>query len=504
MKTYLKRGCQVLFLLILCCLNINAQIKTVIYEGDTTTIFPNPERGWRQQVQPKCCDREPAISMGIILGPHYPLTVAGLQAWRNSDNAVTVFKDDVKIQQWTSDIPQSRLDEIQSDYDSIRKAGLKQIFRLVYNWGMTDGSPTEKIISRHLDQLAPIIRKNIDVIFAVEFGMFGGTGEAISSPEYIGRENNRMSSLKESALRLYNKFMSIVPADRMMPIHYAHYKYDMMLWENGNNYPSNAAPVAAENAFDGSKQSRIGYYNDNFAGDENHWGFFYAWPTEEKAFVAQDALYVLMEGELSGATDFNMQNGERELKKYHFTAYEPTGDGSAKVTAAWKNSGQWDRIARNLGYRFRLVKATLQTTLRPTSTFDLTINLANDGYARIMNPRLVEIILRNRSTGEKYVLNIDGDGKGNRLWLPGPEETKTLRVSGGIPESIKPGKYEVLLNLPDPYPSIHDRPEYSIRLANKDVWEAETGYNKLLCDVIIKKGKPVDLYKGNTVFKKVN
>lgn len=481
-----------------------SQVKTIFYTPDTTTVFPNPERGWRQQAQPKCCDKEPAISQGIVLGSHDPFTVAGLQAWRNSDNAITVFKDDVKIQQWTSDIPQSRLDEIQADYDTIRKAGLKQIFRLVYNWGMTNGSPKEEIISRHLDQLAPIIKKNADVIFAVEFGMFGGTGEAISSPEYIGRENNRMASLKESAMRLYNKFMSIVPQDRMMPIHYAHYKYDMMVWENGNNYPVNAVPVTTDNAFNGSKQSRIGYYNDNFAGDENHWGFFYAWPTEEKAFVAQDALYVLMEGELSGATDFNMQNGESELRKYHFSAYEPTGDGSAKVTTAWKNSGQWDRIARNLGYRFRLVKSTLETTVRHGGLFELTMEMSNDGYARIMNPRLVEIILRHQSTGEKYVLNIDGDARGNRLWLPGPEETKTLKVSGSIPASVKSGKYEVILNLPDPYPSIHDRPEYSIRLANEEVWEEKTGYNKLLCSVTIKKGRAVKSYKENSMFKKIN
>lgn len=494
----------VLVLVVFFGISLEAQIKTIIYQGDTTTVFPNPERGWRQQAHPKCCDKAPDIMQGIALGPHDPFTVASLKAWRNSENAVTVFKDDVKIQQWTSDIPQARLDEIQADYDSIRKAGLKQIFRLVYNWGMTNGSPKEDIISRHLDQLAPIIRKNIDVIFAVEFGMFGGTGEAISSPEYIGRENNRMSSLKESAMRLYNKFMTIVPADRLMPIHYAHYKYDMMLWENGNNYPTNAVPVTADNAFDGSRQARIGYYNDNFAGDENHWGFFYAWPSEEKAFVAQDALYVLMEGELSGASDYNMKNGERELKKYHFSAYEPTGDGSAKVTAAWKNSGQWDRIARNLGYRFRLVKAMIQTKLQPKSTFELTVEMANDGYTRIMNPRLVEIILRNQSNGEKYVLNVEGDSKGNRLWLPGPEETKTLKISGGIPETIKPGKYEVILNLPDPYPSIHNRPEYSIRLANKDVWEANTGFNKLLCNVNITKGKAANVYKGSDIFKRVN
>ncbi len=37
----------------------------------------------------------------------------------------------------------------------------------------------------------------------------------------------------------------------------------------------------------------------------------------------------------------------------------------------------------------------------------------------------------------------------------------------------------LLLALPDPMTSLHDRPEYAIRLANQHVWEAETGFNNL-------------------------
>jgi hypothetical protein len=48
-----------------------------------------------------------------------------------------------------------------------------------------------------------------------------------------------------------------------------------------------------------------------------------------------------------------------------------------------------------------------------------------------------------------------------------------------IPDDFPAGDYEMLLNLPDAYASIAPRPEYSIRLANNDVWEAATGYNKL-------------------------
>jgi hypothetical protein len=70
-----------------------------------------------------------------------------------------------------------------------------------------------------------------------------------------------------------------------------------------------------------------------------------------------------------------------------------------------------------------------------------------------------------------------------RRWFSGAvklDETFTL------PADISPGDYEVLLNMPDKYPSINARSEYSIRLANKDLWEDATGYNKLLYTLTVK------------------
>jgi hypothetical protein len=58
-------------------------------------------------------------------------------------------------------------------------------------------------------------------------------------------------------------------------------------------------------------------------------------------------------------------------------------------------------------------------------------------------------------------------------------------VSALIPAATPAGQYAVYLNLPDPAASLRNRPEYSIRLANQDVWEDATGYNSLLHKVTI-------------------
>ena len=71
-----------------------------------------------------------------------------------------------------------------------------------------------------------------------------------------------------------------------------------------------------------------------------------------------------------------------------------------------------------------------------------------------------------------------------RSWFSGDiqwQETSTL------PDEIPAGRYELLLNLPDKYPALSKRAEYSIQLANENIWEAATGYNKLNHVVIIRK-----------------
>lgn len=53
-----------------------AQNVTVNYVADNTTIFANPDRGWRNHAWPVFGPDAP--SKGYILGPHEPFTVEEL------------------------------------------------------------------------------------------------------------------------------------------------------------------------------------------------------------------------------------------------------------------------------------------------------------------------------------------------------------------------------------------------------------------------------------------
>jgi hypothetical protein len=150
----------------------------------------------------------------------------------------------------------------------------------------------------------------------------------------------------------------------------------------------------------------------------------------------------------------------------------------------WEREGCGAEFQQRVGYRFRLIESTTPTTAVPSSSVKLSVTMANDGYARPFNPRQVELVMRNNATGEATRLPVPTPVD-TRLWLPGPGETQTLSLAVGIPAGIAAGNYDLLLNLPDPEPALNTRPEFSMRLANTNVWESTSGYNNLRTSVNI-------------------
>ncbi|MDF1695762.1 MAG: DUF4832 domain-containing protein, partial [Saprospiraceae bacterium] len=64
-----------------------------------------------------------------------------------------------------------------------------------------------------------------------------------------------------------------------------------------------------------------------------------------------------------------------------------------------------------------------------------------------------------------------------REWYEG---VHTISGEVCVPECIPSGNYELHLALTDPMPQLRVKKEFSIRLANINVWESTTGYNDLL------------------------
>ena len=123
-----------------------------------------------------------------------------------------------------------------------------------------------------------------------------------------------------------------------------------------------------------------------------------------------------------------------------------------------------------------------KTEIKNDKAVNLELDILNEGYASTYNYRFVELVLRHKDNQKIFKTKIDCDP---RYWFT--DELQTLKLSVKWTETLPKGNYELFINLPDPEPTIYNRPEYAIRLASKlnskTIWDASTGWNLLFSDI---------------------
>jgi hypothetical protein len=269
------------------------------------------------------------------------------------------------------------------------------------------------------------------------------------------------------------------------------YPRDKRAFVLDNAAGTDALPLSISEAHKNTPKARIGFHNDSvFTGGIDEQNTFFA--CTDPAFVqaqidwqSQDALYVPQAGETGCPYDPVLGSCSVAMTNLAKRRFDVLNRGWCPETLqAWKDQGCYDEIAAKLGYHLRMNTAAItNTTIKPGGIFSVTLDLTNDGYGKIYNPRGFGIVLRNKQNGTEYFLNALAQGHDPRLWLPGVN--KTLTVTGGIPRGMPDGVYDVFVFLPDSDPSLRKRSIYAIRFANQNVWEESTGYNSLLASISI-------------------
>ena len=470
------------------CTAAPAPTVTTTYQGSWEN-FPNPERGFYKSIEPIITSENP-----LVEEPSPPLQLSELQQLRN-EGISTVRKYYFLAEFRDKPISQSFIDYISNDFKTARKAGVKVIVRFTYNWLGGGPDASKDRILAHLDQLKPVLRSNYDAIAYMEAGFIGYWGEWHHSTNKL--EDTAAGKITDDAKKIFLKILSVLPKERMVTIRYLRYKKQIF---------GDKTLTLAE-AFNGSDGARTGHHNDAFRSTQNDWGTFtYNNPQvieQEKDWLNLDTKYVVQGGEpATPATDppewDDCPGALKDFARMHWSGMTVNANGntSTPVYQGWKEQGCWREIQRRFGYRFRLLDSQLLSKVKPGSTFSMSFRVINDGWASPYNPRLLEVVLRHRETGQQYYLPV---AEAVRLW--GAGETKTIDIAGGIPTDMPSGEYDILLNLPDPARRLYRRPEYSIRFANQNVWESQTGYNSLLRSVIVDSNTEGTTYSGNQFFK---
>lgn len=486
------------FLFVICIYSFGFSQTTTIQYTPITGDIPNPERGFYT----------PTITFASNYTPLNASYVAGLR------NAHTPFAANYTVQSTlvhryfvldnfvNSPIDASFLANMQSDFDAARQAGVKLIIRYSYtntpptgscgNWICPPyGDADKATILGHITQLESFWEANKDIIAVVQMGFIGVWGEnyytdhfgdASLSPFIITNAN------WQDRNDILNALINAVPEERMVQVRYPQLKQRLVY---GIGAPTSVAALTSAEAYTETAKARIGFHNDCYLASDTDFGTYsdYGPPVASsdtsnlKPYVAADTQFVPMGGETCSANnpddDCAMMGGraDTEMRRMHYS-YLNSEYNNVAVNNNWVGSCIED-IKAQLGYRFSLVNGTYPNTIDAGASFDITIHLENNGYAAPFNKRGLELVFRNSSSGVSHFAPLDHDP---RLWLPG---THIIQQTLCTPPNLPNGTYDLLLNLPDPSPTLFDNPLYSIQLANNNVWESTTGYNDLNHSVMI-------------------
>lgn len=503
-----------IFLLLLFPILSQAQTSTISY-SETTADFANPERGFYRY----------AATHSYAYSPLNAATLAGYRANETTPSGNAQYSTYTNLiyrvfylEDFTdSDISAAYLAAVQADFDAAREAGVKLIVRFAYTDNV-DGSgcdswicapygdaPKAWVLS-HIAQLKPYLTANVDVIALVQMGFIGTWGEGFYT-DYFGDASLPPYHLTEQnwndRTEVLNAYLDAVPTERMIQVRYLQSKQKAIY---GNSAGTNVAALSENQAYDGTAIARIGHHNDCYLASDTDFGTYNSYDppysiadtSNLKPYLANDSKYVPVGGETCFENEpfdncaINNGRADSELRRMHYSYLNSQYNNA--VNNGWTGYCMED-IKKELGYRFVLENGTYSNTAQTGETVYFNLNLKNVGYAAPYNPRAVEVILRHTVTGNLLFAELEEDA---RFWLPGSHH---IAAKLCLPRTIPQGDYEILLNLADPNPSIYERPEYSIRLANDDVWEASTGYNNLGHTIRIRDNYPHPYCFANNGFQ---
>lgn len=418
--------------------------QTVIYEESQDILF-NPERGWQKYSEAKSSN-------------YQLLTQNILNLWKNSSDKVSVVYRYFYLDQFVnSQISSSYLDKMTSDFQAIRASGFKVIVRFAYtdNINQTQPQPIKSRIIQHIQQVASILNENIDVIYTLQLGWIGVWGEwyYTNESQEFGHQGSISPAQFQNRKEVVDAFVNSVP-NGYFQLRYPEHKKIMY----GSNYLGS-----------------IGFYNDSAF---NSWGDMGTFPVSSECqmpsdqnimYLAHQTTNLPMTGETNG---FNQcSNGLRttcanvtqEMQLFNYSTLNR--DFYIPVINQWQNQGCYDEITKRLGYRLKLNQVDFSIN---QNIFTATLNITNLGYARVVKPKKVLIVLRNENNGEL----IKFDTSENCLnWAVDHTFTTSCDLNT-IPEAT----YDVFLEIKD---ILNNDLNYNIRLANVNLWNQELGINSL-------------------------
>lgn len=430
-------------------------LRRVAYVA-TDEVFPNPERGFYYPY-------EFFFSGGTV--PE-PVSVTALRGQRLLNRSLVLFEYFLRdfVETPLSD---ECLNLVERNFETLREAGCKAVVRFAYSDSESEENKpwdaSEEVVMGHIAQLKPLLQRYAPEIYVLQAGFVGVWGEWYYT-DHFGFEPVTETDYAPRR-RVLEALLDALPEERMVAVRTPIAKMRCCGL-------SLADTITEQTAWDGSMRARLAAHNDCFLASRDDVGTFIE--DSDREYWQAESRYVSMGGETCGMSEYcECMNGTEEMERYHWSylniAYHP------EVIARWRQEGCYEEIERRLGYRFVLEEGRFTRHPVANDMFRVRLDIRNEGFASVVNPRPVKLVLTDVSGTKCRVFDTGADP---RRWFAGM--THTLETEIRIPAEFVSGERCVLwLWLPDAEESLAADPAFSIRMANETVWEADSGYNRL-------------------------
>ena len=303
----------------------------------------------------------------------------------------------------SQDLTEDALNVLQTTFDNIRNFGGHVVVRICYDpWynGRSNVTPEHKWVMRHVEQLAPVLSKNTDVIVALEMGMHGAYGEMHSDT------NITYDRVAEAV----NLMLRSTPPELKILTRTGNYSAKVLGFDNwGKDFYVGGAKFEEVAKAKGDTMFRVGMFNDGYLGTQYDYG---TWGADCATSICREEGVAWLEkysiNTPYGGEALTTANGYQVINTPEFLAYEGFRTHTSYLNIQWNNNliDSWKKshfkgndfeydgtkidsltgfkyINDHLGYRYVLRESWISDTVGADGVFRAKLRIQNVGFGNL-------------------------------------------------------------------------------------------------------------------------
>ncbi len=380
---------------------------------------------------------------------------------------VSVYNSCSQQPQATGPLSAAMLDRMSQRIAAWAGTGTRLLVRFTYNFGPIGSGAKDaplSVILNHLDQVAPILLKNKDLIFALEAGFIGTWGEWHDSTNGNDTATAHKALLDKELGYFSGTFPILVRDPGIMVAYTGTFTPQPALGIHDDYYASSTDDAGTWSPCN----TPIGYCLPNVT------------QTQLMSYGSAVSTNTIFKGEFGQTTYSPLQNCSA-LDAYSTMFHLQTMNlfPSAAVGTQLQNEGCAQSFYNQVGVRIVLTQATISGSLAPDGQLSVALTMYNSGYGRVVRPRPATLVLiqNGRTVGQVPIPLQSLDLRTLQSFT-----SETFQFAFSVPTTLQRGPVSMALLIPDPAPSLSSNPAYALPLNSLDennnpIFDPTTGYN---------------------------